>query len=252
MPAANHTTPVVRPANPNDPSTWLKPDEPLVGADGRDWSWCYVEYRLVRGWQAYCVGTNGTAWSRWKKGNRWHAGSPTDGPWRRLKSTPNDWGYRTVGLCDESGRMHTKAIHRLILETFVGPRPHGMEGCHWDGNKNSNALSNLRWGTPESNYADRIRHGTALDHPTGENGYTAKLTNFQATEALRLHRAEGLGAVRIVRRLGLPENMHGAIGAVLNGRAWSHLTGIPKPPRRKRRASGKLVRVSGTVTIEQE
>jgi hypothetical protein len=50
-------------------------------------------------------------------------------------------------------------VHRLILETFVGPCPLGMEGRHWDGDPHNNRVDNLLWGTPLENAADRRRHG---------------------------------------------------------------------------------------------
>lgn len=51
-------------------------------------------------------------------------------------------------------------IHRLVLEAFVGPRPEGLEGCHWNGDPTDNRLVNLRWDTRKANSADSVRHGT--------------------------------------------------------------------------------------------
>lgn len=53
-----------------------------------------------------------------------------------------------------------RAIHRLVLEAFVGPRPEGMECCHGDGNPANNNLENLRWDTHAENSKDRVRQGT--------------------------------------------------------------------------------------------
>lgn len=49
--------------------------------------------------------------------------------------------------------------HILVLETFVGPRPEGMHGCHYDDNPMNNRLDNLRWDTPRANRMDEIRNG---------------------------------------------------------------------------------------------
>lgn len=51
-------------------------------------------------------------------------------------------------------------VHVLVLTTFVGPRPEGMEGCHNDGNAANNRLENLRWDTASANQRDRVKHGT--------------------------------------------------------------------------------------------
>jgi HNH endonuclease len=52
----------------------------------------------------------------------------------------------------------TRAVHQLVLESFVGPRPDGALGCHWDDDHENNDLSNLRWCTPLANAHDRARN----------------------------------------------------------------------------------------------
>lgn len=47
----------------------------------------------------------------------------------------------------------------MVLNAFVGPPPPGFEGCHKDGDRANNALSNLYWGTRSDNQRDRVRHG---------------------------------------------------------------------------------------------
>lgn len=79
--------------------------------------------------------------------------------------------------------IHGKRLYRrvgaLILETFVGPRPDGMEVCHRDDDGINNAAGNLYWGTPTQNAADRARNGGTVD---GERHHFAKLTNEQMGE----------------------------------------------------------------------
>lgn len=67
-------------------------------------------------------------------------------------------GRRLVTLSKE-GEVYYKYIHRLVLESFIGPCPEGMECCHNDGNPLNNNLDNLRWDTRKSNSADTIKHG---------------------------------------------------------------------------------------------
>ena len=77
---------------------------------------------------------------------------------RRL--TPQaPYGHLTVGL-KRGGSRVTVRVHRLVLESFIGPCPEGMEGCHNDGDSSNNRLSNLRWDTSSANKQDMIRHGT--------------------------------------------------------------------------------------------
>lgn len=79
---------------------------------------------------------------------------------RELKPKTHSGGYLCVNLwSDGKGRM--KYIHRLVLESHVGPPPDGKpEACHNDGDQLNNALANLRWGSPSDNALDRVKHGT--------------------------------------------------------------------------------------------
>lgn len=60
--------------------------------------------------------------------------------------------------------LHNRSlrIHTLVLEAFVGPRPEGMECCHYDDDDTNNHLDNLRWDTSHANTLDSIRNG---NHP---------------------------------------------------------------------------------------
>lgn len=75
-----------------------------------------------------------------------------------LRPRVNTTGYLEVTLQRNGTRRHV-GIHRLVLAAFVGPCPEGMEGCHGDGDKENNAVSNLRWDTRSANTYDKIRHG---------------------------------------------------------------------------------------------
>ena len=59
-------------------------------------------------------------------------------------------GYLTVACC-VGGTMTKTYLHRLVLETFVGPCPSGEECSHLDGNKTNNCLENLKWSTRAEN-----------------------------------------------------------------------------------------------------
>lgn len=57
-----------------------------------------------------------------------------------------------------AGVRETRAVHLLVLESHVGPRPDGMLGCHWDDDITNNRLSNLRYDDHIGNAADRVRN----------------------------------------------------------------------------------------------
>lgn len=73
---------------------------------------------------------------------------------RVLRARPKESGHLNVSL----GAHNTKKVHRLVLETFVGLCPAGMECLHADGNPANNCLDNLRWGTRTDNRADLRKH----------------------------------------------------------------------------------------------
>ena len=63
--------------------------------------------------------------------------------------------YLTVSL-----RGKTRTVHRLVIESFTGPCPEGMECCHVNGDRLDNRACNLRWDTRTENNRDLLRHGT--------------------------------------------------------------------------------------------
>lgn len=66
-------------------------------------------------------------------------------------------------------------VHRLVLETFIGPCPEGMECRHLDGDASNNHVPNLVWGTHQENEADRVVHNRV---PRGERQGSSKLTTW--------------------------------------------------------------------------
>lgn len=48
--------------------------------------------------------------------------------------------YATVKIAG-----HTKGVHRMVLESWVGPCPDGCETDHINGDSLDNRLENLRW-----------------------------------------------------------------------------------------------------------
>ena len=134
----------------------------------------------IPGCPGYFATEDGRIWSA----PRYDAiGHQQGGRW--LKPLPNNkMGHCVVHLY-VGGRRATRAIHRLVLETFVGPCPAGMEACHNNGDPTDNRLENLRWDTHSNNAKDAVQHGTSgflnPDYPRlrGESNGMAKLNEAQ-------------------------------------------------------------------------
>lgn len=82
---------------------------------------------------------------------------------RTLRPHPaKDGGYPIVNL-HRGDERKAISIHTLVLITFVGPRPNGMEALHGDGDPWNCVLGNLRYGTHAENMRDSVRHGTHVN-----------------------------------------------------------------------------------------
>ena len=124
---------------------------------------------------AYVVGDDGTVWSRYRGIGRCCILS---NEWTRLVAPPDVNGYPGINLCFNGIRFR-KRVHELVCEAVYGPCPSGLEVCHNDGDQQNNYYWNLRYGTPKSNCADKVKHGS---DSRGENCGTAVLTWVKVRE----------------------------------------------------------------------
>lgn len=134
-------------------------------------------------------------------------------PGKVLRQGINHGGYRHVNIGGGSRR-----VHLLVLETFYGPRPKGMVGCHGDGDRLNNKASNLRWDTGSSNYDDARRHGTAL---VGEKAPWARLSEKDAMKIKRDYAAGLATQVALAKKYRI-HKVH--VSRICRGLRWSHLT----------------------------
>lgn len=113
-----------------------------------------------------------------------------------------------------------KYIHRLVLETFIGPCPKGMECCHNDGNPENNNLNNLRWDTHSSNNKDAVRHGTWKNTwMKGENHPQAKLTFDDVKEIRKLYQDKILSQTNLAKNYGVTQ---ATISRIVLNQTWNY------------------------------
>lgn len=120
--------------------------------------------------------------------------------------------YASVLLC-KNGKSKPFAVHRLVLETFIEPRPGRMQCRHLNGNPHDNRLCNLARGTAKENAADRFAHGTDC---SGEKQWACKLTESDVLEillSLKSHRELG-------RCYGVTDT---TIARIRRHKKWKHL-----------------------------
>ena len=164
--------------------------------------------RPIPGFPGYYIEDGGAVYST-KGGN----GRRTDGRCKRLRVQYSQ-GYMRVEL---SGGIR-RHVHQLLLETFVGPCPEGMETRHLNGNGMDNRLDNLCWGTAVENAADRVEHGTAA---RGERAGNAVLTETIVVEIKR-RIASGEPIAWIARSLNVRRT---TVQQIKTGNNWQWVPG---------------------------
>lgn len=170
-----------------------------------------VTYRQVPGYPAYRVGDDGSVWSCWTR-NSFGGKRVIGDTWRLMKPKVHKSGHLLVSI--SPGRRQ-RFVHHLVLEAFVGPRPNGMEGCHFpDRDPANNRLSNLRWDTKKSNYADSVLHGT---QGSGDQSSRAILTGDEVRAIRAEYAAGGTSHSKLAKKYHVSE---GNIGFILNGITW--------------------------------
>ncbi len=97
---------------------------------------------------------------------------------RKSKHNTGRNGYPTVSVNGKN-----TDVHKMVLETYIGPRPLNHQAAHYDNNKTNASISNLRWATPKENIADKKRHGT---WQSGDKANNVKLSDATVVVILRL------------------------------------------------------------------
>lgn len=132
-------------------------------------------------------------------------------------------GYRSFHMCKD-GISKYRLAHLLVWQTFKGPIPDSLEVNHMNGDRDDPALTNLELMTRSENAAHSFRIlGRAnfnVPHLGSKNG-CAKLTEADIPEIFRLA-ATGMYQWKIGELFGVSQP---AIGMILRGEKWRHVSG---------------------------
>lgn len=135
---------------------------------------------------------------------------------KMLSSHDNGKGYLIVSL-SINGKRTSKAIHRILAECFI-PNPDNLSDVdHVDGNRQNNAISNLRWLT----HGENIEHSYNLSNrsATGENNSRCETTEEEVREICRLLSAGYMPSK--IRDLGFD---YGRVRAIKRRQNWTHIS----------------------------
>lgn len=155
----------------------------------------------------YEVRSDGTVWST----RNWRGYGE-----RQVAPVVGQGGYLKVRLSLPGGRRINRNVHRLVAESFLGPRPDGAHIRHLNGDQTDNRVSNLAWGTHAENMRDRDAHGTTA---RGSANGSSRLTE-QDVLAIRTLAAGGLSQRSIAARFDVSQT---AIWRILNEKGWTHV-----------------------------
>ena len=159
--------------------------------------------KSIPGFPNYCITKDGRVWSNFRK------------RWLNLKL--NSDGYYILTARRNNQRVYLR-VHRLVLETFVGPCPEGMECRHLNGIRTDNHLDNLCWGTRSENFQDSVRLGVI--NRKGEKGHNVKLKEHQVKVIRYLRDVAKFSLKDIAWQFDVSLS---AISEICSGRNWKHL-----------------------------
>lgn len=158
-----------------------------------------INLKTIPGFPNYAITKDGRVWSKPRTDSIYRL---RGGRWLTPQKTKNG-KYLRVKLC-VNGLVFRIQVHSLVLETFVGPCPDGMECRHLDGNPSNNKLDNLKWGTKSENAQDAIRHGTHSSiHNYGEKHPSTKLRNIDVKNIKSLRQTFGFSLESIASLFGV-------------------------------------------------
>lgn len=150
-------------------------------------------------------------------------GQPMKIPGGILKPHRIKQGHYVVSLRDQN-RSRVCYVHRLVLETFVGPCPDGKQCCHWDDDPANNWLENLRWDTAQANVQDSIRNGVSRRSNPCERNPSAKLTATSIARMRTLYATGSYSQNKLALEFGVSQQH---VSLIVRGAAWSEQKGDP-------------------------
>ena len=117
-----------------------------------------IEWRAIPGWEGiYEASNRGDIRSVLRQVKGRHGLTCYQ---ERLLHPTFSTGYAVVTLVETGvGRRKHYYVHDLILLTFMGPKPAGLEVCHGERGQRDNAVDNLRYDTRSANALDRHSFG---------------------------------------------------------------------------------------------
>jgi hypothetical protein len=138
---------------------------------------------------------------------------------RKLKLNKKASGYNEIKLF-KNGKRNYFTVHKLVMLTFVGKRPKGLQINHINGIKDDNRLENLEYCTASENALHAFELGLRFGFEGEKNGQS-KLNKQKVIEI----KTELLNYKRgMISALGRKYEVDPeTISNIKNGRTWLHV-----------------------------
>lgn len=172
-------------------------------------------WRCAVGFPGYEVST----WGRVKSIPRVVGGR--DGKFRRVRGgVLSPWlssKRPMVALRNCGNRSMSVYVHCLVLRAFVGPRPEGLQCCHYDDMPANNRLENLRWDTAKSNVGDAIRNGKSKRSHPGESNPSSFRSRKEIRKIRELFASRKYTQMQLSVMFDIPQPV---VSRIVRGSVW--------------------------------
>jgi hypothetical protein len=140
------------------------------------------------------------------------------------RKSGNSRGYLSIVL-SKNGKPHSRTVHGLVAEVFIGPRPEGHHVCHNDHNRQNNKADNLHYGTPLQNVRECIVAGRRA---SGERHPSSKITNQDVQWVLCNWANKSLTQEQMAKKLGVCRT---SIQRIIYGKIWKAVANHTYKPK---------------------
>lgn len=130
---------------------------------------------------------------------------------RTPSSTPS--GYKVIVFSNPGGKHTGRYVHRMVMESFVGPCPKDKEVSHLNGINTDNRLENLKYETRKENVARKV------EHKTDYNGHRNPAAKLSKSDVRKIKKESGT-----LEEIGVRYGVSRAtIGRIKQGISWKNL-----------------------------
>lgn len=137
-----------------------------------------------------------------------------------IKPYTNWNGYIRIALM-KNGKRYSRAVHRLLAQTYIS-NPNDLPFInHIDGKKDNNSLSNLEWCNKSHNmrHAHRLGLVKKKTGAEGSNNGSSKLTEEDVL-AIRKLASENVSSKEIAEQFNISR---GNCNSIIARKYWKHI-----------------------------